>query len=412
LGKAKTHRGLLRHFSGLVGAITCLACIDLRKSRFLHRAIRESGVVCSKSCCLSQGTFLDCGLRLDCGRNGPEVIRREPENRGGRTGKPARPERAAQRQESKGQMMITMFTGAGRRTRSMMIAGVSLLALAACDENGQMALFQGQGASEQGGSTANRSVRLVERDVEAPQVFQVTEAGLWDGRPSLGGVWVAHPDVAEPERVIIRNTANGNFVIGALFRREVDVPGPRVQVSSDAAATLGMLAGQPVQVNVTALRREEVADADAIAGDDAGNDPAGADTLPAPSDVSESRLDPIASAAAAIDAAPQTRPPAASAPAATAAAPSPAPAAAAPARASALDKPFLQIGIFSVEANANRAATAMRNAGMVPEIKSQTSQGKPFWRVLVGPASSAAERSSLLDKIKQEGFTDAYAVRN
>ena len=43
---------------------------------------------------------------------------------------------------------------------------------------------------------------LVERDVEAPGVFQVTEAGLWDGRPSLGGVWVAHPDVTEPERVI------------------------------------------------------------------------------------------------------------------------------------------------------------------------------------------------------------------
>ncbi len=310
-------------------------------------------------------------------------------------------------------MMITMFTGAGRRTRSWMIAGVSVLALAACDENGQMALFQGQSASEQGGSAANRSVRLVERDVEAPQVFQVTEAGLWDGRPSLGGVWVAHPDVSEPERVIIRNTANGNFVIGALFRREVDVPGPRVQVSSDAAATLGMLAGQPVQLNVTALRREEVADAAAIMGDGAG-DMDGAETIPAPSDVSESRLDPIASAAAAIEAKPQTRPPAASAPASStpAAVASPPAPPAATARASTLDKPFLQIGIFSVEANANRAATAMRNAGMVPQIKSQTSQGKPFWRVLVGPAGTAAERSNLLDKIKQEGFTDAYAVRN
>ena len=88
------------------------------------------------------------------------------------------------------------------------------------------------------------ATELVERDVEAPEVFQVTEPGLWDGRPSLGGVWVAHPDVTEPERVIVRNEANGKFVIGALFRRERDIPGPRMQASSDAAAALGMLAAE------------------------------------------------------------------------------------------------------------------------------------------------------------------------
>ena len=33
------------------------------------------------------------------------------------------------------------------------------------------------------------------RDVERPDIFSVTENALWDGRPSLGGVWVAHPDV-------------------------------------------------------------------------------------------------------------------------------------------------------------------------------------------------------------------------
>ncbi|MFU8862396.1 MAG: SPOR domain-containing protein [Rhodobacterales bacterium] len=300
--------------------------------------------------------------------------------------------------------MFSTIKSRGRGFRPLVIAGAGFLTLAACEDGGPMAFLQGQGATEQG-AVSNRSVRLVERDVEAPGVFQVTEAGLWDGRPSLGGVWVAHPDVKEPERVIIRNTVNGNFVIGALFRREVDTPGPRVQVSSDAAATLGMLAGQPVQVNVTALRREEVSDPAAAETDGPDvADPA----MPAPSGITESRLDPISSAAAAIEAAPQPVP-------AAAAAPSPAPQAAAPApqaRPSNLDKPFLQIGIFSVEANAQRAATAMRNAGMVPEVKRQESQGKPFWRVLVGPAGSAAERSSLLAKIKQEGFTDAYAVTN
>ena len=282
-----------------------------------------------------------------------------------------------------------------RNARGVTLACAGLLALAACDENGQMALFQGQGADQ--GAGVSRSVRLVERDVEAPEVFQVTEAGLWDGRPSLGGVWVAHPDVKDPERVIIRNNANGNFVIGALFRREVDTPGPRVQISSDAAATLGMLAGQPVEVNVTALRREEVQDAEPAMAEDTD-----ADMLPAPSEVAQTSLDPIAvSAAAAIEAAETVQ----------TAAPVPAPAPI-PAQTSSLGKPYLQIGIFSVEANANRAANAMRNAGMMPEVKQQTSQGKTFWRVLVGPAASASERSALLARIKEEGFTDAYAVTN
>ena len=62
---------------------------------------------------------------------------------------------------------------------------------------------------------------LVERDVEAPDVVNISEAGLWDGRPSLGGIWVAHPDAKDPEKVIIRNPQNGKSVIGALFRREL-----------------------------------------------------------------------------------------------------------------------------------------------------------------------------------------------
>ena len=56
--------------------------------------------------------------------------------------------------------------------------------------------------------------------------------------------------------MIIRNDANGKSVIGALFRRERENPGPKIQVSSDAAVALGMLAGSPVKLNITALRRE------------------------------------------------------------------------------------------------------------------------------------------------------------
>ena len=95
------------------------------------------------------------------------------------------------------------------------------------------------------------------RDVEAPEVFQATDSALWDGRPSLGGIWVAAPEVTNPERALIFNPATGKSVTGALFKRERANPGPRLQLSSDAAEALGILAGQPTEIRVTALRKVE-----------------------------------------------------------------------------------------------------------------------------------------------------------
>ncbi len=304
-------------------------------------------------------------------------------------------------------------------------AGLSLavLLLAGCETmpEGLSFLQPNQGdPNEVSSAAAPAATRLIERDVEAPDVFQVTEAGLWDGRPSLGGVWVAHPDVADPERVIIRNSANGKFVIGALFRRERDIPGPRLQTSSDAAAALGMLAGAPVELNVTALRRESVPDAEP---------PQDVDVIESAEEIPEAPADPIAVAAATLEegeiAAQATASAVGTAPEiesdiqtasleTPAAVPSPAPVAPAPtpAVASQLQKPFVQIGIFSVEANANRTAEMMRSAGMIPTVYEQSSNGKPFWRVVVGPASSTSERGQLLTKVKEVGFSDAYAVTN
>ena len=294
------------------------------------------------------------------------------------------------------------FYVAGRRTgwKGVGILGASLLILGGCDESGEFSSpFKSQSpeaaASDSESNASPSTVKLVERDVEAPKVFQETDRGLWDGRPSLGGVWVAHPDVNEPERVIIRNVENSKFVIGALFRRERDNPGPVFQVSSDAADALGMLAGAPVELNVTALRRESEPTAEPAAL------VAETETLSEPQEIEATALEPIAGAAAAIDAAE-------SAEVATAVVePEPL-----QPRSSTLDKPFIQIGIFSVEQNAKNTATAMRQEGMVPVVKKQSSQGKTFWRVLVGPASTKSERTVLLKKIKSIGFDDAYPVTN
>ncbi len=323
----------------------------------------------------------------------------------------------------KGQCMFIQSGGKGSRVCSrwhrLAVASIGLAVLAGCDESGQFNPFQAKPGQTADGAAKTSTVKLVERDVEAPDAFQVTDMGLWDGRPSLGGVWVAHPDVKDPERVIIRNAANSKFVIGALFRRERDNPGPTLQVSSDAAAALGMLAGAPVQLNVTALRREEAPEAAAAA------ESAPITNLAAPSDIEATSLDPIAGAAAAIDAAEVKAAASGGQPKATAKpSPAPAPAAApvpatapvpetAPAkRASSLGKPFIQIGIFNVEQNASDTATAMRQSGMLPTVIEQNSQGKTFWRVIVGPATSASERGVLLKKIKGIGFDDAYPVTN
>ncbi|MEP4978001.1 SPOR domain-containing protein [Ascidiaceihabitans sp.] len=287
------------------------------------------------------------------------------------------------------------FSNALRVQKRLMAAALGLALMAGCDGAGNFQFPQslrGNAADADGAPRKGALTKTTERDIEAPDVFSATEAGLWDGRPSLGGVWVAHPDVTDPERVIIRNTTNGKFVVGALFRRERDIPGPRLQISSDAAEALGMLAGAPAELNVTALRKEEVP-VEAPA-------PETVDGVAEPADVSESALDPIATASAAIDAA-------APAPAtASAATPAPRPV------ASNLDKPFIQIGIFSVEANANRTAQQMRSAGMLPTIKRGENNGKPFWRVVVGPAATGSERKALLKTIKAQGFSDAYAVTN
>ncbi|MEM6941311.1 MAG: SPOR domain-containing protein [Pseudomonadota bacterium] len=294
--------------------------------------------------------------------------------------------------------------GAKSRPISWATMGLALVLLAGCDESGQFALVP---PSADAPSTAGTtpSTKLVERDVEAPEVFSVTDEGLWDGRPSLGGVWVAHPDVAEPERVIIRNEGNGQFVIGALFRKERELPGPKLQISSDAASSLGILAGAPAKLNVTALRREEseelveteVAQADTP---EAIETPGGAETT---------TVDPIAVASAAIEAVPATAPTAAEGQSAEVP-DNPQVETAETAEAAPPDKPFVQIGIFSRERSARRAARQMTRAGVIPTVKESEINGQPFWRVVVGPAASQTEIASLTEQIKAQGFTDAYTV--
>lgn len=286
----------------------------------------------------------------------------------------------------------------------------------------------------------------VERDVEDPSLFSKRENALWDGRPSLGGVWVAHPDVRSPERVIIRNTTNGQETIGALFRRERMNPGPAFQVSGEAANAVGMLAGAPTMIEVVALRVEEAESARA-APEPAAAEPVAA-PVATPATAPESAPAPDSAGAETMIAMPEAEPerqpglfgrifgrnrtteaaiagPAGietqsldDAPPMPSAAPAPAPSAApapqaapAPTPASTLAQPFIQLGIFSVESNARNAERMVGNAGMSARVVEGSAQGNVFWRVIVGPAATQAEQSQNLARVKSLGFNDAYPVR-
>ncbi len=296
------------------------------------------------------------------------------------------------------------------------------------------------------------------QDVERPDIFSTTEAALWDGRPSLGGIWVAHPDVTTPERAIITNDTTGQRIAGALFRREREAPGPKIQLSSDAAAALNILAGAPTQVTIIAVRQEEVeieqpdpviseeevgetaedaTDDEVLAAAAAATPDADteeqAETERAPGGFFQrlfGRRSPAPEAAAAgatVAAATDTDtaesaaapavetqtldPVAAGAAAAIARAEAddkPAPRPEREAAPSGLRNPFIQVGLFTEEANAFSARDNLRTAGIVPTVLEGSNDNGPFWRVVVGPVTTAEDQSELLAQIKSLGFSDAF----
>ena len=79
---------------------------------------------------------------------------------------------------------------------------------------------------------------------------------------------------------------------------------------------------------------------------------------------------------------------------------------------SSLRKPYLQIGIFGVEANARGAVSSMNAKGLAASMSKLTLNNKPFWRVIVGPAATSTEMSATRKTVTAAGFADAYAVKN
>lgn len=201
--------------------------------------------------------------------------------------------------------------------------------------------------------TVEEAARPQPGEQMVPDALRLTGTAVWDGRPTLGGLWIARPDV-ESRRVLIE-TREGSAAAMLLPNMSRD---HRFQLSSDLAGILGVGAGKTVAVRVTALMRPDARDS------------AGPAT-------------PVAQATSERAAAPS------------------------PQRRTQASR-AIQVGVFAVEANAQAAVSRLAKAGIAAEIR----RSGAVWRVTI-PSERAGGDGALgevLAKVKQLGFADAYAV--
>ena len=220
-----------------------------------------------------------------------------------------------------------------------------------------------------GNSSKQLGIEFKENDVEAPEIFNAEGLAFWDGQSSLGGVWISHPGVEQPTRVIIKDKYNGKSVIGAIFSRSGNSEEKKMLLSSEASASLGIDANENRIVSVTALRALKTVNSVKKKPETQVTNVTIASKIEGDVNNSDRNSENVS-----------------------------------------LAKPFIQVGIFSIEQNARNTAEVMQQLKIKPSVKKQISRNKTFWRVIVGPAATIIERSTLLQKVKAVGFGDAYAV--
>ena len=191
---------------------------------------------------------------------------------------------------------------------------------------------------------------------EKPEILDISASVIWDGDQTLGGNWISHPDVASPERVLIKNISNGKSIVGAVFQQTEKTKTGSAIISSDAAKALDIAQNEKTKIQMVAVRAPESSNSRSI--------------------TSEAKTENNASFK--IIAA----------------------------------KPFIQVGIFGVQNNAKKTKDQMLSLNLPVNILDFQIKEKPYWRVVVGPASTSDSRKKMLKAIKSAGFTDAYYVSN
>ncbi|MEM7746236.1 MAG: SPOR domain-containing protein [Pseudomonadota bacterium] len=301
----------------------------------------------------------------------------------------------------------------------------------------------------------------------APDVFEGTGRAVWDGRRTLQGIWVAHPEATTARRVRIINVENRRAVDGALFKRDAADGGSSILISSEAAQLLGIVpnvgtdlrivavtpvdrqtiepnlatpaAGASPITRVAAPPSEEAARPSTSepppAPDAEGTpeEPAQTTTValkqPSPDDDQPATTVEAAPAEPERPAEPRPNPdrvtPAndpvftwENAPAAadepeieTSSTPvTPLPATTEPERP-ALKRPFVQAGTFGVATNASKLIDRLAAMQIPALTRSESVGGRTLTRVLAGPFDSLTARDDAQRKIRGLGLTDAVPVR-
>ena len=184
-----------------------------------------------------------------------------------------------------------------------------------------------------------------------PEAFFAAGLAVWDGTRTLPGIWIAHPMAQTARRVRLTNGETGARVDAAMFRRDPNLSGSRIVVSSEAAERLGLEPGHGTQITIEGLAYR-VADQAAVAGATPGR--AG--------DITDGRH-------------------------------------------------FIQAGVFGQPGNAARLVEKLRAADLPVEELPLIVDGRQFTRVLVGPYRTIAERITALETIRALGPADAAPTR-
>ena len=191
---------------------------------------------------------------------------------------------------------------------------------------------------------------------EMPEILDISTSVFWDGEQTLGGNWISYPDVDSPERVLIKNIVNGKSIVGAIFQQSKKMKSRSAQISSDAAKSLKINKNEQTKVQIIAIKKAE-----STASNKKVDEPTQAEQV---------KLD------------------------------------------TKLAKPFIQVGIFGIQDNAANTKDRMLQLSLPIKILDFQIKGKPYWRVVAGPATSSESRNKMLKVVRSAGFTDAYFVRN
>ncbi len=260
------------------------------------------------------------------------------------------------------------------------------------------------------------TVETVEVDVIAPEAFSITDKALWDGRPTFGGVWIAYPNIEKPERVRIRNDVTGKEVIGALYKRERDFPGPKIELSADAAAALGVQAGTPVELTIVALRRktvEVIVEAEELDMATPLRRPVSEPTE-APAAVEEPAEEPVAVVVPEVEVPAVVVPPVVE--------PTPTPIIASGIEETALPPvtskieatdgqgTYVQVATLQSKSRADAVVAKLITAGLDVEIRERQVGEKTLYRIIVGPAKTPEALEIMMGVVNELGYKDAIVL--